>query len=182
MLCVFAEATHADVQSEADAAIIEVAQRRLSPGQFHRCTRVIGQAEAALEKTCKRLPSRSAFSRLLPDQSVWMERIAELRIMINQCRLLALHAAEKIDKFGNKKSRKEIAMIDAAGPKMLGQVIERAIQAHGEDGVISDFGLSYQYARSRVMRLADDSDAVHRNQIAKLDLSACRKPRTKKEL
>jgi acyl-CoA dehydrogenase len=40
--------------------------------------------------------------------------------------------------------------------------------------VTEDFGLSYQYARSRVMRLADGPDEVHRNQIARLELAAYR--------
>ena len=73
-------------------------------------------------------------------------------------------------------------MIKVAGPKMLGQVIDWAIQAHGGAGVTEDFGLSYQYARSRVMRLADGPDEVHRNQIAKFELSAYRKPRPGKGL
>jgi acyl-CoA dehydrogenase len=136
--------------------------------------RIIGQAEVALEKMCKRLSSRVARGRVLADESVWGERIAESRIMIDQARLLTLHAAEKMDKAGNKEARKEIAMIKVAAPVMLGKIIDWAIQAHGGGGVTDDFGLSYQYARARVMRLADGPDEVHRNQIARLELSAYR--------
>ena len=156
----------------------EIAQGRLGPGRIHHCMRMIGQAEVALEKMCRRLSSRTAFGRKIAEQTVWLERIAESRIMIDQCRLLTLYAAEKMDRMGNKEARREIAMIKVAAPKALGQVIDWAIQAHGAAGITSDFDLAYQYARARVMRIVDGPDEVHRNQIAKLELSAYRAPRT----
>jgi acyl-CoA dehydrogenase len=156
----------------------EIAQGRLGPGRIHHCMRNIGQAEVALEKMCRRLVSRTTFGSRIADQSVWRERIAESRIMIDQCRLLTLLAAEKMDKAGNKHARREIAMIKVAAPKMLCQVVDWAIQAHGAAGVTNDFELSYQYARARVMRIVDGPDEVHRNQIAKLELAAYVAPRT----
>jgi acyl-CoA dehydrogenase len=152
----------------------EIAQGRLGPGRIHHCMRIIGQAELALEKMCRRLSGRIAFGRALADQSVWHERIAESRIMIDQCRLLTLHAAEMMDKAGNKGARREIAMIKVAAPKMLCQIIDWAIQAHGAAGVTPDFGLAYAYARARSMRIVDGPDEVHRNQLAKMELSAYR--------
>src|SRR5262249_55400733 len=46
-----------------------------------------------------------------------------------------------------------------------------AIQAHGGAGVSEDFGLAHAYAHARALRLADGPDEVHRNQIAKLEIS-----------
>jgi acyl-CoA dehydrogenase len=155
----------------------EIAQGRLGPGRIHHCMRTIGQAEVALEKMCRRLSSRMTFGRRISEQTVWQERIAESRIMIDQCRLLTLHAAEKMDKAGNKVAQREIAMIKVAAPRMLCQIVDWAIQAHGAAGVTRDYGLSYQYARARVMRIVDGPDEVHRNQIAKLELAAYRAPR-----
>jgi acyl-CoA dehydrogenase len=155
----------------------EIAQGRLGPGRIHHCMRIIGQAEVALQKMCRRLSGRIAFGRALSDQSVWHERIAESRIMIDQCRLLTLHAAEMMDKAGNKGARGEIAMIKVAAPKMLCQIIDWAIQAHGAAGVTPDFGLAYAYARARSMRIVDGPDEVHRNQLAKMELSKYRAAR-----
>jgi acyl-CoA dehydrogenase len=155
----------------------EIAQGRLGPGRIHHCMRMIGQAEVALEKLCRRLSSRSTFGQVIAEQSVWKERIAEARILIEQCRLLTLHAAEKMDNAGNKAARREIAMIKVAAANMLCKVVDWAIQAHGGGGLSDDFGLAFQYARARVMRLADGPDEVHRNQIANLELASYRQPR-----
>ena len=144
----------------------EIAQGRLGPGRIHHCMRMIGQAEVALEKMCRRVLERRPFGKLLSDQGVTRERIAESRIMIDQARLLTLKAADRMDKVGNKEARKDIGMIKVVAPRMAAQVIDWAIQAHGAAGVSNDFGLSYAYARARAIRLAE----VHQNQIARLEL------------
>ena len=148
----------------------EIAQGRLGPGRIHHCMRLIGVAEVALEKMCKRTKERVAFGKAVSEQSVTQERIAESRIMIDQCRLLTLFAAHKMDVHGNKEARKEIAMIKVAAPNMACKIIDWAIQAHGGGGVSNDFGLSKMYAQSRTLRLADGPDEVLRNQIARLEL------------
>ncbi len=148
----------------------EIAQGRLGPGRIHHCMRLIGVAEVALEKMCKRTKERVAFGKPVSEQTVTQERIAESRIMIDQCRLLTLYAAHKMDVHGNKEARKEIAMIKVAAPNMACKIIDWAIQAHGAGGVSNDFGLAKMYAQSRTLRLADGPDEVHRNQIARLEL------------
>jgi acyl-CoA dehydrogenase len=57
---------------------------------------------------------------------------------------------------------------------MAAQVIDWAIQAHGGGGTSNDFILARGYAMSRVLRLADGPDEVHRNQIGKLELQKYR--------
>jgi acyl-CoA dehydrogenase len=149
----------------------EIAQGRLGPGRIHHCMRLIGQAERALEKMCKRVKARITFGKPVAEQTVTLERIADARIMIDQARLLTLKAAYLMDTIGNKAARAEIAMIKVAAPVMACQVIDWAIQAHGGAGVCDDFGLARAYAHARTLRLADGPDEVHRNQIGRLELA-----------
>ena len=152
----------------------EIAQGRLGPGRIHHCMRLIGQAERSLEMMCRRAATRVAFGRPIADQTVTQERIANARILIDQARLLVLHAAWKMDVAGNKAARKEIAMIKVAAPLMACQVIDWAMQAHGGAGVCDDFQLAFFYAQARTLRFADGPDEVHRNQIARLELAGYR--------
>jgi acyl-CoA dehydrogenase len=148
----------------------EIAQGRLGPGRIHHCMRLIGQAEVALEKMCRRAQERHPFGKPLAEQGVTRERIAESRILIDQARLLVLAAADKMDKVGNREARKEIGMIKVAAPLMACQVIDWAIQLYGAAGVCDDYGLAYAYANARTLRLADGPDEVHRDQIARLEM------------
>jgi acyl-CoA dehydrogenase len=148
----------------------EIAQGRLGPGRIHHCMRLIGQAEVALEKMCKRATQRIAFGRPVADQGVTRERIAEARIMIDSARFMVLNAAWKMDTVGNKIARKEIAMIKVLAPNMACQVIDWAMQVHGGGGVSDAFGLAQAYAHARTLRFADGPDEVHRNAIAKMEL------------
>jgi acyl-CoA dehydrogenase len=149
----------------------EIAQGRLGPGRIHHCMRSIGIAERALELMCKRLNTRVAFGREVARQTVWQERIAEARCMIEQARLLTLKAAYMMDTVGNKVAKAEIAMIKIVAPNMACQIIDWAIQAHGGGGVCQDFPLAYAYAHQRTLRLADGPDEVHRNSLAKLEFA-----------
>lgn len=148
----------------------EIAQGRLGPGRIHHCMRSIGAAERALELMIDRLSTRIAFGKPLAAQSIWHERIAESRCMIDQARLLTMNAAHMMDTVGNKVAKAEIAMIKVVAPKVSCQVVDWAIQAYGAAGVSQDSWLAEMYAHQRTIRLVDGPDEVHRNAIAKLEI------------
>jgi acyl-CoA dehydrogenase len=147
-----------------------IAQGRLGPGRIHHCMRLIGIAERALDLMCERVQHRVTFGKPLAEQGVIQDWIAESRIEIDQARLLTLKTAWLMDTVGNKGARTEIAAIKVLAPRMACAVIDRAIQAHGGAGVSDDFPLAYLYAYSRMLRIADGPDEVHKRSIARREL------------
>ena len=140
--------------------------------------RNIGVAERALEKTCKRLLSRVAFGKPIADQSIWLERIANCRIMIDQARLLVLNAADKMDRLGNKAARREIAMIKVAAPgdaELRGRLGDPGARRRGRHDRFRSG--PRRAASARTMRIVDGPDEVHRNQIGKMELEKYKAPR-----
>ncbi len=75
-----------------------------------------------------------------------------------------------MDKVGNKEAKSEIAQIKVVAPNTTLRVLDRAIQAFGGAGVSGDTPLATFWAESRILRLADGPDEVHRAAVAKLEL------------
>lgn len=148
----------------------EIAQGRLGPGRIHHCMRCLGAAERALELMIERGLRRVAFGKPIIHLGGNRERIADLRIAIDQARLLTLFSAWKIDKIGVHAALTEISAIKVVAPNVLEQVVSEAIQIHGAAGLSHDFPLAAMYATARVLRLADGPDAVHRGMIARVEL------------
>jgi len=148
----------------------EIAQMRLGPGRIHHCMRAIGAAEWALELMIRRGISRTAFGKPLINLGGNREVIADLRVAIDQARLLTLHAAWKLDEAGALGAMTEISAIKLVAPNVLQRVVDESIQMHGGAGVSHDFPLTALFSMARALRIADGPDAVHRGVIARLEL------------
>ena len=135
----------------------EIAQGRLGPGRIHHCMRLIGVADRALERLCRRLSERTTFGEVIADQSLWRFRIAEARCRIEQARLMTLKAAWIMDVAGNKAARAEIAMIKIIVPRMAAEIVDLAIQAFGGGG-FADTVLTMAYVYARTTQVADGPD------------------------
>jgi len=149
----------------------EIAQGRLGPGRIHHCMRCLGAAEYALELLIARGQSRVAFGKPLLQLDGNRERIADIRIAIDQARLLTLYAAWKIDQVGALSALTEISAIKVVAPNVLERAVSEAIQIHGGAGVSEDVPLVALYGMARMLRLADGPDAVHRSMIARVELA-----------
>jgi acyl-CoA dehydrogenase len=149
----------------------EIAQGRLGPGRIHHCMRCIGAAERGLQLMVERGLARTAFGKRLIDLGGNRERVAELRIAIDQARLLTLFAAWKLDRVGALAALTEISAIKVVAPNVLQRVADEAIQMHGGAGLSDDVPLTALFAAARTLRIADGPDAVHRGVIARVELA-----------
>ena len=147
-----------------------VAQDRLGPGRIHHCMRAIGTAERALEMMCRRANSREAFGGPLADKQFVQEAIAASRMEIDQARLLTMYAAWKMDTEGKRAARQSISAIKVVAANMVMEVLDRAIQIHGSLGMTDDTPLAALWRFSRMLRLADGPDEVHKMVLARREL------------
>ena len=150
----------------------EIAQGRLGPGRFQYAMMFVGMAQRSLELMCERAVSRVAFGEALSKKTSVQHEIARSRCDIEQCRLLVLSAAEKMDKYGVDAARAEISMLKIVAPKMCEDVSSRAMQIFGGMGVSQDTPLAHIFTTSRFCRIADGPDEVHMSQLAKLTIQS----------
>jgi acyl-CoA dehydrogenase len=172
------EVSFTDVRLPIDHVILgtgrgfEIAQGRLGPGRIHHCMRAIGMAERALQLLCARAATRTAFGKPLLKLGGNADIVANLRMAIDQARLLTLKAAWKIDTHGVRAAISEISQIKVVAPAVAQQAVDAAIQIHGAAGLSDDFPLAMLYAYARALRLADGPDEVHRGVIAKQEFKS----------
>ncbi len=153
-----------------EGAGFEISQGRLGPGRIHHCMRAIGQAERALEQMCRRSVRREAFGKPLAMLGANFDIIANCRMEIEMARLLCLKAAWMMDQGDAKAAAPWISQIKVIAPQVALRVIDEAIQMHGAAGISQDFSLANAWTHVRTLRLADGPDAVHRRQVARVEL------------
>jgi acyl-CoA dehydrogenase len=147
------------------------AQDRLGPGRIHHCMRAIGTAERAIEMMCRRANEREAFGGPLGEKQFVQEAIAASRMEVDQARLLTLYAAWKMDTEGKRAARQSISAIKVVAANMVMEVLDRAIQIHGSLGMTDDTPLAALWRFSRMLRLADGPDEVHKMVLARRELN-----------
>lgn len=147
----------------------EIIQGRLGPGRIHHAMRTIGAAERALEYLIARAndETKKPFGSVLSQHGIILEWIARSRIEVDAARLIVLNAAIVIDNFGAKAALKNIAQAKVLVPNTALSVIDRAIQAHGAEGISQDTPLAYMWAAIRTLRIADGPDEVHLQQMGR---------------
>jgi acyl-CoA dehydrogenase len=147
-----------------------ISQARLGPGRIHHCMRSIGVAERALEIMINRALQRTTFGKLVAQQGLIQDWIAEARIEIDMAREYVMRTAHLMDTVGNKAAATEISGIKVAIPNVTLKIIDRAIQVHGAAGVTQFFPLAHMYAHQRTLRIADGPDEVHKMTIARREI------------
>jgi acyl-CoA dehydrogenase len=148
-----------------------VAQDRLGPGRIHHCMRAIGTAERAVEMMCDYANQRQVMGGLLADQQFAQEFIASSRMEVDQARLLTIYAAWLMDTEGKRRARQAISQIKVVAANMVMNVLDRAIQMHGSLGMSDDTPLAAMWRYSRMLKVADGPDEVHKMVIARRELN-----------
>jgi acyl-CoA dehydrogenase len=147
-----------------------IAQKRLGPGRIHHVMRWLGQMQRAFEIMCAYSLERETFGEPLARKQTVQNWIADSYAEIQACRLMTLDAAHKID--AGSEARVEVSAVKFFAAKVLGDVIDRAIQVHGARGLTDETPLAHMAMQARGGRIYDGPDEVHRQVVAKRILKA----------
>jgi acyl-CoA dehydrogenase len=177
-----AEILYEDVRIPGDALLgaegagFLIAQQRLYPGRIHHCMRWLGVARRAFDMLCERSLYRESHGKTLSQHQTIQNWIADSEAEMSAARLMTLHAAWKMDAEGVASARKEIALIKFYGARVLHDVVDRALQAHGALGYSTDLPLEAMYRFARAARIYDGPDEVHRASVARQVLRGYQAP------
>src|SRR5579862_5450276 len=142
-----------------------IAQKRLGPGRIHHVMRWLGQMQRAFELMCTYALERETFGGPLAEKQTVQNWIADSYAEIQACRLMTLDAAHKIDE--GDEARVEISLIKFYAARVLGDVVDRAIQVHGGLGLTDDTPLALMWRMARGGRIYDGPDEVHKSVVAR---------------
>ncbi len=154
----------------------KIAQTRLGGGRVHHGMRSVGMAQRALDMMCERVLSRETKGSLLADKQAIQHWVADSWIQLQQFRLQVLYTAWLIDQTKRSsgdprgdyaKVRQHIAGVKVATPKVLIDIVYRALHVHGSLGVSNEMPLIGMWTGAPVMGIADGPTEVHKDTIAK---------------
>jgi acyl-CoA dehydrogenase len=145
-----------------------IAQTRLGGGRIHHAMRTVGLVRQAFDMMCERAVSRATRIGTLATYQITQERIADSWIEMEQFRLLVLRTAWLIDKHKDYKLvRKDIAAVKVAMPKVLYNVVQRAMHLHGSLGISNEMPFTEMMIEAEVMAVADGPTEVHQVLLAR---------------
>jgi acyl-CoA dehydrogenase len=151
-----------------EGAGFKIAQTRLGGGRVHHAMRSVGMAQRALDMMCERVLSRRTKGSLIGEKQAIQHWIADSWIELLQFRLQVLHTAWMIDQTHDyAKTRLYIAGVKVATPKILIDIVYRAMHSHGSLGVSNEMPLIGMWMTAPVMGIADGPTEVHKDTIAK---------------
>ena len=139
-------------------------QERLGPGRIYHCMRSLGSAQRAFDLMCRRANERMLSGKPLGEKQLIREMIFESYCDIQSSRLLVLDAAAKFDR--GEQARVEIGVIKVQCARMVGRVVDRAVQVHGAMGLSSLTPLARMSGRA--LRILDGPDEVHIDRTGRL--------------
>jgi len=130
----------------------------------------LGFARRALEETIKRAKARELFGAPLADLQMVQGHIADMALDIDAAALLIYRAGWTKD-MGAPRITREAAMAKLYATDQAQQVIDKAVQIHGGDGVKKGNIVESLYREIRALRIYEGASDVQKIIIARQALS-----------
>jgi acyl-CoA dehydrogenase len=149
-----------------------LAQQRLGPGRIYHCMRWLGVAQRAFDYLCARANERMLGGAPLGDKQFVQEWIFDSYHQIAANRYLVLDAAAKVDR--GQQARVELSAVKVSCAKMVNDVLDRAMQVHGAEGLTDRLPLELMFREARYGRIVDGPDEAHKQRVARAILRSYR--------
>ena len=131
----------------------------------------LGFARRALDEALNRVSTRQVMGTKLFDLQMVQGHIADMALDVDAAALLVYRAAWTKDS-GAPRVTREAAMAKLFATDQAQQVIDKAVQLHGGDGVKSDEPVERLYREIRALRIYEGASDVQRVVIARQTMSA----------
>ena len=131
----------------------------------------LGFARRALDETLQRVTTRYVQGAPLFDLQMVQGHIAEMAVAVDAAALLVYRAAWTKDS-GAARVTREAAMAKLFATEQAQQVIDRAVQLHGGDGVRSGQTVAKLYREIRALRIYEGASDVQKIIISRQTLDA----------
>jgi len=131
----------------------------------------LGFARRALDEALNRVSTRQVMGTQLFDLQMVQGHIADMALDVDAAALLVYRAAWTKDS-GAPRVTREAAMAKLFATDQAQQVIDKAVQLHGGDGVKSDEPVEKLYREIRALRIYEGASDVQRVVIARQTMDA----------
>ena len=136
----------------------------------------LGFARKALGLTLRRVQERQLFGAPMTDLQMVQGHLADMALQIDAAALLVYRAAWAKDQ-GAERITREAAMAKLYATEMAQDVVDRAVQLHGGDGVRVGSAVEDLYREVRALRIYEGASDVQKVVIARAALAGSRAAR-----
>ena len=126
----------------------------------------LGFARRAMDETLSRVASRQLFGAPLFDLQMVQGHVAEMALGIDAAALLIYRAAWTKDQ-GTPRVSREAAMAKLFATDTAQEIIDKAVQIHGGDGVRKGHIIEQLYREIRALRIYEGASDVQKVIIAR---------------
>jgi alkylation response protein AidB-like acyl-CoA dehydrogenase len=143
---------------------------RLGVRRIEFGARCIGMTERLLDLMVAQAHNRSTFGKPLADRQAIQWMIADSVIDLHATRLMVQDAARKMDA-GILDVRRDASATKVFATEMMSRVVDRAMQMYGAMGLSKDLPIEFIYRNSRILRIVEGANEIHRVQLARMRLA-----------
>ena len=150
----------------------DYAQVRLAPARLTHCMRWLGSAQRAQDVAANYASKRMAFGKLLASHEGVSFKLADSEMEMRSARLSMLQACWVLDQGGRGTTESSMAKVQCS--EISWEVVDRAVQILGGQGMTDDTIVARIFRDIRAFRIYDGPSEVHRWSIGRKVVKAIR--------